>query len=387
MPAVEDTAARGVVEPFRADVRQLVDIVDRHLVAPIESRRSPLAIEIQIVADSVGVRVHVVPRPGEGICDIGGEPLAKAPREARLKSVVLTFRSELDDVHGGVSAVRPDGIGRVVRRRIGNRVAERQLIDVPDIGVVGAAVADVRRVEGELPGQLTLHPGVPGVGAGRMAGAARPHGRHRESDAGVHERRCDLIDVAAKEARRVAERRVAEAVEVQIVLAKAFVEDAIAGADGGPPITGDIPGHAAARRQIDGGVDGPFRQTRCALFDHPVDEIAASRNDASAEHARSGEDADSLRRIVGIGDEVILQKLAGGVRRAKVGDAEAVVERHARRRSPGVLCIALEPRVAEVAVLGGHLEPGTSVFTFATITLGILSDAIDLTKVDDYNWR
>ena len=37
--------------------------------------------------------------------------------------------------------------------------------------------------------------------------------------------------------------------------------------------------------------------------------------------------------------------------------------------------------------LGGHLEPGTSVFTFATITLGILSDAIDLTKVDDYNWR
>src|SRR5437667_1399907 len=37
--------------------------------------------------------------------------------------------------------------------------------------------------------------------------------------------------------------------------------------------------------------------------------------------------------------------------------------------------------------LGGHLEPGTSVFTFATITLGILSDAADLTKVDDYNWR
>ena len=37
--------------------------------------------------------------------------------------------------------------------------------------------------------------------------------------------------------------------------------------------------------------------------------------------------------------------------------------------------------------IGGHLEPGTSVFTFATITLGILSDAADLTKVDDYNWR
>ena len=36
---------------------------------------------------------------------------------------------------------------------------------------------------------------------------------------------------------------------------------------------------------------------------------------------------------------------------------------------------------------GGHLEPGTQVFTFATITLGILSDSADLTRVDDYTWR
>jgi predicted DNA-binding protein with PD1-like motif len=31
---------------------------------------------------------------------------------------------------------------------------------------------------------------------------------------------------------------------------------------------------------------------------------------------------------------------------------------------------------------GGHREPGTSVFTFATITLGILSDSVDLTRMD-----
>ena len=36
---------------------------------------------------------------------------------------------------------------------------------------------------------------------------------------------------------------------------------------------------------------------------------------------------------------------------------------------------------------GGHLEPGTSVFTFATITLGILSDSADLTRLDDYTWH
>jgi len=36
---------------------------------------------------------------------------------------------------------------------------------------------------------------------------------------------------------------------------------------------------------------------------------------------------------------------------------------------------------------GGHLEPGTLVFTFATITLGILSDSADLTRLDDYTWH
>jgi predicted DNA-binding protein with PD1-like motif len=34
---------------------------------------------------------------------------------------------------------------------------------------------------------------------------------------------------------------------------------------------------------------------------------------------------------------------------------------------------------------GGHLEPGTSVFTFAIVTLGIFDG--DLSKVDDKNYR
>jgi hypothetical protein len=36
---------------------------------------------------------------------------------------------------------------------------------------------------------------------------------------------------------------------------------------------------------------------------------------------------------------------------------------------------------------GGHLEPGTSVFTFAIITLGVLDDGVDLSKVDDKTYR
>ena len=34
---------------------------------------------------------------------------------------------------------------------------------------------------------------------------------------------------------------------------------------------------------------------------------------------------------------------------------------------------------------GGHLEPGTNVFTFAIVTLGVFDG--DLTKVDDKNYR
>jgi predicted DNA-binding protein with PD1-like motif len=36
---------------------------------------------------------------------------------------------------------------------------------------------------------------------------------------------------------------------------------------------------------------------------------------------------------------------------------------------------------------GGHLEPGTSVFTFAVVAVGVLEPGIDLTKLDDKTFR
>ena len=36
---------------------------------------------------------------------------------------------------------------------------------------------------------------------------------------------------------------------------------------------------------------------------------------------------------------------------------------------------------------GGHLEPGTAVFTFAIVTLGVLNDEADLSRVDDKTYR
>ena len=36
---------------------------------------------------------------------------------------------------------------------------------------------------------------------------------------------------------------------------------------------------------------------------------------------------------------------------------------------------------------GGHLEPGTSVFTFAIVTIGVLKDGADLSKLDDKSYR
>ena len=37
-------------------------------------------------------------------------------------------------------------------------------------------------------------------------------------------------------------------------------------------------------------------------------------------------------------------------------------------------------------VLGGHLEEGTSVFTFANISIGVLKDDIDISRNDDWKW-
>jgi predicted DNA-binding protein with PD1-like motif len=36
---------------------------------------------------------------------------------------------------------------------------------------------------------------------------------------------------------------------------------------------------------------------------------------------------------------------------------------------------------------GGHLEPGTNVFTFAIVTLGVLPESLDLSKLDDKTYR
>jgi len=36
---------------------------------------------------------------------------------------------------------------------------------------------------------------------------------------------------------------------------------------------------------------------------------------------------------------------------------------------------------------GGHLEPGTQVFTFVIVTLGVLDDKADLSRVDDQRYR
>lgn len=38
-------------------------------------------------------------------------------------------------------------------------------------------------------------------------------------------------------------------------------------------------------------------------------------------------------------------------------------------------------------VTGGHLEPGTSVFTFTSISLGVLKGPVDLSRVDDWKWH
>ena len=37
--------------------------------------------------------------------------------------------------------------------------------------------------------------------------------------------------------------------------------------------------------------------------------------------------------------------------------------------------------------MGGHLEPGTNVFTFCVVTIGVLPDGLDLGRLDDKDWR
>ena len=41
----------------------------------------------------------------------------------------------------------------------------------------------------------------------------------------------------------------------------------------------------------------------------------------------------------------------------------------------------------EKQAFGGHLEPGTEVFTFAAVTIGVLGDDVNLKRLDDKTYR
>jgi predicted DNA-binding protein with PD1-like motif len=44
-------------------------------------------------------------------------------------------------------------------------------------------------------------------------------------------------------------------------------------------------------------------------------------------------------------------------------------------------------RATPELAFGGHLEPETTVFTFAIVTVGVFNDAVDLARVDDKTYR
>ena len=161
-------AAKRIVEPL--DPRSAIGRRNRSSLVPaVEPRGAPLAVEIEIVADRVLSASTWSSAFDERIADVRGEPLPEPAREPRLQAVVLALGAKLDHIDRGVAAEGADRVGRVVRRRIGNRVAKGKLIDVPEVGEVRAAVADIRCVDGEPPGQLMLYSGVPRIGARRVA--------------------------------------------------------------------------------------------------------------------------------------------------------------------------------------------------------------------------
>jgi predicted DNA-binding protein with PD1-like motif len=41
----------------------------------------------------------------------------------------------------------------------------------------------------------------------------------------------------------------------------------------------------------------------------------------------------------------------------------------------------------ENKAFGGHLESGTTVFTFAIVTVGVFKEGIDLRRIDDKTYR
>src|SRR5262249_12048018 len=95
----------------------------------------------------------------------------------------------------------------------------------------------------------------------------------------IHEVRAQVIQVARRQLRREEHRRIAEAVEVSVVLAFALEELTEAAAYRRPTVAVEVPREAEARRDLILAVLDAARRNAVSLLDESVERVAGAGND------------------------------------------------------------------------------------------------------------
>src|SRR5262249_19250922 len=141
-----------------------------------------------------------------------------------------------------------------------------------------------------------------------------PHDAYREPSATGDERWRKSIDLTGVQRGGICERRIPEPVKIKVILADALIENPAASAYGRRAIAKRIPRNAEPGAEVVVAVvHAPRRQTLGAFLHHAIVGAARAGNDA-AERRRSGIDRHGLRGVILSWLEVVLKKLAVGVR-------------------------------------------------------------------------
>ncbi len=134
-------------------------------------------------------------------------------------------------------------------------------------------------------------------------------------------------------------------------------------------------------------IDGKFERVVILRFKHDVDLLAGLERMVKEQKIKNGVILAGIGSVRGYHYHVVSNRTFPS-KNVFMRDPETPAD--IAGMNGYVINGKLHPHITfatDKSAFGGHLEPDTRVFTFAVITIGVLPDSADLSRLDDKNYR
>ena len=134
-------------------------------------------------------------------------------------------------------------------------------------------------------------------------------------------------------------------------------------------------------------IEGKFERVVILRFKHQADLLAGIERMVKEKKIRNGVILAAIGSVRGYHYHLVSNRTFPS-KNIYIKNPEAPAD--ITNMSGYVIDGQLHPHITlsnEKQAFGGHLEPGTEVFTFAAVTIGVLGDDVNLKRLDDKTYR